>query len=102
MSDIFTKVIAYDPDKEIQLRLTINEFRGIQYLHLRKYFLDFEGEWVPTKDGVSMPLTILTTLKLFLALSEIMSSVEKDLLDDTLSDIIKSYSESLPNDEIPH
>ena len=54
-NDLFSRTIAYNPDKEIQLRLTVNEFRGVQYLHIRKYFLDFEGEWVPTKDGISMP-----------------------------------------------
>ncbi len=54
--DIFSRTISYDPVKEIQTRVTINEFRGIQYLHIRRYFLDFEGEWVPTKEGISMPL----------------------------------------------
>ena len=29
-------VIHYDEVKEVQIRLTINTFRGIEYLHLRK------------------------------------------------------------------
>lgn len=92
---IFSRTVHYDPIKEIEVRLTINEFRGVQYIHIRKYFLDFEGEWVPTKDGISMPLNISCTLSLFLALSEIMSEAEKDLIDEALQSIIKQYSETM-------
>ncbi len=92
---VFSRTIHYDPDKEIQIRITINEFRGSQYLHIRKYFMDFYGDWVPTKDGISMPLNISCTLSLFLALSEIMSEAEKDLIDESMRGIIKQYSETL-------
>lgn len=100
---VFSRTIHYDADKEIQIRLTINEFRGSQYLHIRKYFMDFYGEWVPTKDGISMPLNISCTLKLFLALSEIMSEAEKDLMDEALKGIIKQYADTLTelDDDIP-
>ena len=101
-NDLFSRTIAYNPDKEIQLRLTVNEFRGVQYLHIRKYFLDFEGEWVPTKEGVSMPLEITSTLALFLALSELLSEAEKGLIDSTLYDIIESYNESVTTDDSIH
>lgn len=97
---VFSRTIHYDPDKEIQIRITINEFRGSQYMHIRKYFMDFYGEWVPTKDGISMPLNISCTLSLFLALSEIMSEAEKDLIDESLKGIIKQYAEEL-DDDIP-
>lgn len=95
---VFSRTIHYDPDKEIQIRITINEFRGSQYMHIRKYFMDFYGEWVPTKDGISMPLNISCTLSLFLALSEIMSEAEKDLIDESLKGIIKQYAEELDDD----
>ena len=36
----YEKVIHYDEAKETQVRLVVNEFRGIEYLHVRKYFLD--------------------------------------------------------------
>ena len=29
-----------------QIRLVINTFRGVEYLSLRKYYLDFEEEWL--------------------------------------------------------
>lgn len=92
---VFSRTIHYDPDKEIQIRVTINEFRGTQYIHIRKYFMDFYGDWVPTKDGISMPLNISCTLSLFLALSEIMSEAEKDLIDESLQGIIKQYTETI-------
>ena len=40
--EIYEKIIHYDEVKEVQVRLTINSFRGVEYLHLRKYYLDFE------------------------------------------------------------
>lgn len=95
---VFSRTIHYDPDKEIQIRLTVNEFSGVQYMHIRKYFMDFYGDWVPTKDGISMPLSISCTLSLFLALSEMMSEAEKDLIDESLKGIIKQYTEELDND----
>ena len=43
--EMYEKVIHYDEEKEIQVRLTVSSFRGIEYLHLRKYYLDFNEEW---------------------------------------------------------
>ena len=40
--EIYEKVIHYDEAKEVQVRLTINSFRGIEYLHVRKYYMDFD------------------------------------------------------------
>ena len=53
--ELYEKVIHYDEVKETQVRLTISTFRGIEYLSVRKYYLDFDEEWKPTKDGISMP-----------------------------------------------
>ena len=38
----YEKVIHYDEAKETQVRLVVNSFRGIEYMHVRKYFLDFD------------------------------------------------------------
>jgi hypothetical protein len=51
---LYEKIIHYNEDKEIQVRLTINTFRGIEYLHVRKYYLDFTEEWRPSPEGVAM------------------------------------------------
>ena len=43
--DIYEKIILEQERKEIQWRLVVSKFRDIEYLHLRKYYLDFEGEY---------------------------------------------------------
>ena len=48
---LYEKIIHYDEAKEIQVRLVVSTFRGIEYLHLRKYYLDFTEEWKPTPEG---------------------------------------------------
>ncbi len=95
MSDeiVLSKILHEDYEKFFQWRVTVSEFRGIQYLGIRKYFLSFEGTWEPTKEGASIPLTITGTLKLFLALSELLSEAEIALVDSSFQQIIKEYKE---------
>jgi hypothetical protein len=78
MSDdpLYEKIISENLDKGSQLRLVVSEFRDQQYLHLRKYFLSYEGEWVPTKEGASMPATIQSIYSLLDGLVEICSNEE--------------------------
>ena len=40
--EIYEKIISETKEGTEQIRLTINEFRGVEYLHLRKYYLDIE------------------------------------------------------------
>ena len=56
----YERVIHYDEVKELQVRLTVSEFRGIEYLSLRKYYLDFYTEdWMPSKEGVTIPIDFI-------------------------------------------
>jgi hypothetical protein len=81
MSEEYYKVL-HETDAN-QIRLTINEFRDIEYLHFRKYFLDFDGNWLPSKDGVSMPLSIANTQGLLEAMLDILALTEsKTILED--------------------
>ena len=43
--DIYEKIVSENETGTEQVRLTINEFRGVEYIHLRKYYLDFEGDF---------------------------------------------------------
>lgn len=80
--EIYEKIIYYDQDKEVQIRLVINTFRGTEYLHLRKYYMDFHEEWKPTPEGVAMPLDFENSRALFDGLVEILSLAEaKDILE---------------------
>lgn len=76
--DAYTRVIHYDSSKEIQVRLTVNIFRGIEYLGLRKFYLDFDEEWKPSPEGISIPLDLSNSRELFIGLCEILSLAEAD------------------------
>lgn len=74
--DIYEKLIYENLEKGIQYKLTVSEFRDVQYLHIRKYFLDYEGEFRPTKEGAAIPATIQNTYALLDGLLEICSAEE--------------------------
>jgi hypothetical protein len=85
----YSKIIHYDAAKEIQVRLTVNCFRGVEYLHLRKYYLDFSEEWKPTPEGIAMPLDFDNSRNLFEGLVEILSLAEsKGILEEHFKDVL--------------
>lgn len=89
MSDIFYRIIHQTEDK--QIRLVINEFRDVEYMHVREYYLDFDENWVPSNKGVSMPLSLENSKELFAGLLEILSLAEsKELILETFSELIES------------
>lgn len=73
---MYEKIIFENEEKGFQYRLTISEFKGIEYLHIRKYFLSYEGEYVPTKEGATIPATIQNTFALLDGLIELCSLTE--------------------------
>jgi hypothetical protein len=88
--EVFERVVHYDEDKQIQIRLTVNCFRGIEYLHLRKYYMDFEEEWKPSNEGIAMPLDFNNSRELFCGLVEILSLAEsKEIIEEHFSDLIQ-------------
>jgi hypothetical protein len=91
-AEIYHRIIQQTDEK--QVRLVINLFRDIEYIHLREYYLDFEGEWCPTPKGVAMALTLDNTRELFAGLLEILSLGEsKELITEHFKDLIEeTYS----------
>ena len=88
--DIYERVIHYDEEEHIQVRLTIKEFRGIEYLHLRKYYQDFDEEWKPSSEGISMQLDFNNSRELFAGLVEIISLAEsKEIIEEHFLDLIE-------------
>jgi hypothetical protein len=86
--DEYYKIIAEGDD--YQIRLTVSDFRDNEYLHIRKYYLDFNEEWLPTKEGFSIPLSLDTAKNLFDGLVEILSNAEsKTILQDHFWDTIQ-------------
>tara|TARA_Y100000114_G_scaffold2446_1_gene2033 strand:- start:1407 stop:1706 length:300 start_codon:yes stop_codon:yes gene_type:complete len=86
---MYEKIVHYNEDKEIQVRLTVNTFRGIEYLHLRKYYLSFNEEWCPSPEGIAMELDFDNSRELFAGLVEILSLAEsKEILEEHFKDFL--------------
>ena len=88
--ELYERVIHYDDEKEIQIRLTVSNFRGVEYLSLRKYYLDFFEEWLPTPEGISMPIDFSNSKELFIGLTEILSLAEsKEIIEENFKELIQ-------------
>ena len=86
---LYERIIEEDTYKPFQIRLAVNTFRGVEYLHLRKYYLDFDEEWKPSNEGVAMPITMENSRELFAGLVEILSLAEsKSLLKEHFKDLL--------------
>ena len=89
---IYEKEIHYNEDRHEKIFLTVNTFRGIEYLSIRKYYQDFDEEWKPSREGITMAIDFNNSKSLFEGLVEIISLAEaKDVLEtlfkDTLDEI---------------
>ena len=91
---IYDRVIYEDLEKFFQWRVTINRFYGTEYFHMRKYIMDFDGLWVPVKDGVSFPLDLSNVNELFIAMLEILSLGEsKEMISKHFSELLQEVYE---------
>ena len=87
----YEKLIYENLDKFYQLRLTVSEFRNTYYVNVRKYFQSYEGDFVPSKEGISMEASINNISSLLEGLLEIVSQEEAK---ETITKIYKEYCES--------
>lgn len=88
--EVYSRIVYYDTDKDIQVRLGINEFRDVEYLFLRKYYRDFEGEFKPSNEGVNMPLGIGNAKEMFAGLVEILSLGEaKQVIQEEFKELVE-------------
>tara|TARA_R110000822_G_scaffold132310_1_gene269504 strand:- start:72 stop:398 length:327 start_codon:yes stop_codon:yes gene_type:complete len=84
---IYEKVVQ-ETEHE-QIRLVVSTFRDVEYLSLRKYYLDFEEEWKPSNQGISMPIDFDNSRNLFQGLVEILSIAEaKNILEEEFKEIL--------------
>jgi hypothetical protein len=87
--ELYEKVISENEEGTEQVKLTINTFYDTEYLHLRKYYLDFDGDFKPSKDGIAMKLDFNNSRGLFEGLVEILSLAEsKSILETHFKDIL--------------
>lgn len=73
---LYEKTLFENEEKGFQYRLTASRFREVEYLHIRKYFLSYEGNWVPSKEGAALPATLQNTFALLDGLIELCSKTE--------------------------
>ena len=84
---IYEKIIQ-ETETE-QVRLVINTFRDVEYLSVRKYYLDFDEEWKPSKDGITMPIDFNNTRNLLAGMLEIVSLAEsKDIIEQEFKAVL--------------
>jgi hypothetical protein len=98
MSDVlYEKLIFENEDKGFQYRLVVSGFKGEEYLHLRKYFLSYEGEYLPSSEGASIPSTISNVFALLEGLLKICAYEEgKDAIKEFLESKLREQDRSVP------
>lgn len=80
--DNYDKTIYTNELKGYQLRLVLSEFREKYYIHIRKYFLSYEGEYVASKEGISMEASFDNVISLIDGLANLCSDAElKQILE---------------------
>ncbi len=95
MSDaLYEKIISENEAKGEQYRLVVSEFREVQYIHIRKYFLTYEGEWIPSKEGATIPATIQSIFALLQGLLDICSYEESV---DAIEEFLKKRADERNN-----
>lgn len=100
MSDpIYEKILLENEEKAFQIRLVVSEFKEVEYLHLRKYFLSYEGIWTPSSEGVSMPLSIRNVFNLLDGLVDICAEAESsDVFNDYFKKKLNGQDYRIPDE----
>jgi hypothetical protein len=86
---VYEKLVHCNEEKHERVYLTVNSFKDTEYLHIRKYYLDFDEEWKPTRDGIAIPIDFTNSKALFEGLVEILSISEvKTVLETHFKDVL--------------
>lgn len=87
---LYERLIEENLEKGFQIRLVVNDFKEVTYIQLRKYFLTYEGDWKPSKEGVSIPASIENIYSLLYGLLDICSKAEgKEVIKFFYDEILK-------------
>ena len=88
--EVYERTIWQDEPGFNQVKVVVNNFRGKEYLHIRKYYLDFDGEFQASNQGLAIPLEVESTIELFKAVAEILSLAEcKEVIEEYFGDTIR-------------
>lgn len=89
---LYEKLIEENYEKGFQIRLVVNDFRDVTYFQLRKYFLSYEGEWIPSREGISVPASLENIYAVMDGLLDICAQAEGE-------EIIKHYAERIKHEQ---
>lgn len=89
---LYERLIYHNEEKFYQLRMTVSEFREKYYFNLRKYFQSYEGDFIPSREGVSMELSLENIYSLLDGFLDILSQGEG-------AEIIEHYHNKLKNEQ---
>ena len=84
----YNKLIEENLEKGFQVRLVVNDFRDTTYIQLRKYFLSYEGEWLASREGISIPASIENIYAVLDGLLDICAKAEGE-------EVIKKYADKI-------
>lgn len=91
----YNKIIEENMDKGFQVRLVVNEFRDIEYIQLRKYFLTYEGDWQASREGISIPASVENIYALLDGLLDICAKAEgEDIIRHYAADILQQEKQT--------
>lgn len=88
----YEKLIEENLEKGFQVKLVVNEFRDTTYFQLRKYFLSYEGEWLASREGISIPASLENIYAVLDGLLDICSKAEGE-------EVIKKYADRILKNE---
>jgi hypothetical protein len=69
-------VASFKRNPTEEVRAGIKEFKGRRYIDLRIYYLDDQGEWKPTRKGISLATDFMSELK------QAVESLENELQEE--------------------
>jgi hypothetical protein len=70
------------------LKVTVNEFRGQWYVHLREYIEDQDEDiWFPTKKGIAIKAEYVDVVgQMFLDAGSLLTSIYLDMINNDVLD----------------
>jgi len=90
---LYEKLIEENMDKGFQVKLVVNDFRETTYIQLRKYFLSYEGDWVASREGVSVPASLENIYSLLDGLLDICAKAEGE-------EVVRHYAVKILDNKI--
>lgn len=61
-NDSVSFIRKIDLNDSYKIYIQMSEYEGKEYLDIRKFYMDKQGEWNPTKQGITIPKNKIETV----------------------------------------